>query len=135
MLFLIASIYDILLGVVFAFFYEPAFGLLGISEALPKFGGYLSLIGAFLFVIGIAYFLIYRGDLARNCDLILVGALYKLAYCTTAFAYAAIGEVPHMLFVVVFGVADFIMLVLMAECYVCVRKELPAAAPVSAGSR
>ena len=64
----------------------------------------------------------YRGDLARNLDLILVGVLYKLAYCATTFVYAAIGEVPHMLFVVVFGVADLLMMVLMAECYLHVRK-------------
>jgi hypothetical protein len=57
-LFLIASIYDIPLGIVFTFFYKFAFELLGISETLPKFGGYLSLIGAFLFVIGVAYYLI-----------------------------------------------------------------------------
>ena len=75
-LFLVAAIYDILLGVVFTFFYKPAFAWLGISAALPQFGGYLSLIGAFLFVIGVAYYLIYRGDLAQNRDLVLVGVLY-----------------------------------------------------------
>jgi hypothetical protein len=121
-LFLIAAAYDIFLGIVFMFFYKSAFKLLGISQALPEFGGYLSLIGAFLFVIGIAYYLIYRGDLVKNRDLILIGALYKLAYCAVAFFYFAIGEIPHMLFIGLFGVVDFIMFVLIVECLVFIGK-------------
>jgi hypothetical protein len=122
MLFLISSVYDILLGIIFIFFYKAVFELLKISEKLPQFGGYLSLIGAFLFVIGVAYYLIYRGDLIKNRDLILVGVLYKLAYCTTTFFYFVIGQVPHMLFVSLFGVLDFIMFLLMAECYIFIIK-------------
>jgi hypothetical protein len=133
-LFLIASIYDILLGIVFTFFYKFAFELLGISETLPKFGGYLSLIGAFLFVIGVAYYLIYRGDFKKNRDLIMVGALYKLAYCATAFFYFAIGEIPHMLFLSLFGVVDFIMFVLMAECFVFLGKSNRDAVTISRGA-
>ena len=121
-LFLIASVYDVLLGIVFTFFHKFAFASLGISEALPKFGGYLTLIGAFLFVIGVAYYLIYCGDFIKNRDLIMVGTLYKLAYCATAFFYFAIGEIPHMLFLNLFGVVDFIMFALMAECFIFLRK-------------
>ena len=86
-LFLVAAIYDIVLGIVFTFFYKAAFAVLGIAHKLPDFGGYVSLIGAFLLVIGIAYWLIYQGDLIQNRDLILVGALYKLAYSAIAFFY------------------------------------------------
>jgi hypothetical protein len=122
-LFLIAAIYDFVMGIVFIFFYKFAFKSLGISEAIPEFGGYLSLIGAFLFVIGVAYYLIYRGDLAKNRDLILVGALYKLAYCLTAFIYFAIGQIPHMIFLYLFGVLDLIMFILMIECYIFLGKD------------
>ena len=122
-LFLIAAIYDFILGIVFIFFYESAFKLMGISEALPEFGGYLSLIGAFLFVIGVAYYLIYRGDLKLNRDLIMVGALYKLSYCLVSFVYFAIGQIPHIIFLGLFGVIDFIMFVLMAECFIFLGKD------------
>ena len=81
-LFTIAAVYDLLLGLTFTFFPARAFAALGISEKLPAFGGYLTLLGAFVLVIGIAYFLIARGDLRRNADLILIGTLYKLAYCS-----------------------------------------------------
>jgi len=121
-LFLTATIYDIFLGIIFTFFCRFAFELIGIPEKLPKFGGYLSLIGAFLFVIGVAYYLIYRGDLQKNRDLIIVGALYKLAYCAIVFYYFAIGEIPHMIFLTLFGVVDLIMFVLMVECLIFLRK-------------
>jgi hypothetical protein len=130
-LFLIASVYDILLGIVFTLFYRSAFAFLKISDTLPKFGGYLSLIGAFLFVIGIAYYLIYRGDLIKNKDLIFVGLLYKLAYCAIAFFYFAIGQVPHILFVSLFGVIDFIMFLLMTECYIFLSKISKDSATIS----
>lgn len=121
-LFLTSAIYDGFLGIGFTFFYARAFEALGIPEQLPQFGGYLSLLGAFVFVIGVAYYLISRGDLRRNLDLILVGTLYKLAYSATVFYYALMGSVPHLIFVTVFGVADMIFFLLMAECYIFLRK-------------
>ncbi len=121
-LFLVSAIYDLILGILFTFFYKSAFDLLGISDKLPEFGGYISLIGAFLFVTGIAYWLIYRGDLHQNRDLIMIGALYKLAYSATGFIYFALGDVPHILFVAAFGVIDLIMFILMLECLLYLRK-------------
>ena len=121
-LFLVAAIYDISLGVIFTFFYGAAFNLLCISEKLPEYGGYISLIGAFLFVIGTAYYLIYRGDLKQNIELIKVGALYKLAYCAIVFFYSAIGSIPHPIFVTLFGVADMIFFILMLECIIYLGK-------------
>jgi hypothetical protein len=121
-LFLIATIYDVLLGIIFSFFYRTAYKILGIANKLPTSGSYLSLIGAFLFVIGIAYYLIYRGDLLKNRDLVTIGALYKLAYCLVAICYTIIGDIPHMIFVLLFGVCDFIFFILMLECRLFLHK-------------
>ena len=123
-LFAVAAIYDIVLGIAFIFFRHPIYGALGISDKLPAFGCYLTLLGVFVLVIGVAYALIARGDLRRNADLILVGALYKAAYATTAFYYWAHGNLPHVAFGAVFGVADVIFLVLMAECYWSLEKKI-----------
>ena len=123
-LFTVSAIYDVLLGVTFMFFAEPAFAALGIGDKLPAIRGYLTLLGAFVLVIGIAYFLIARGDLNRNADLILVGTLYKLAYAGTAFYYWAQGSLPHVAFGALFGVADAIFFVLMAECYWALEKRI-----------
>ena len=122
-LFTIAAFYDLGLGLTFTFFPARAFAALNISEKLPAFGGYLSLLGAFVLVIGIAYFLIARGDLRRNADLILVGTLYKLAYAGTAFYYWSQGNLPHIAFATLFGVADAVFFVLMAECYWSLKQE------------
>jgi hypothetical protein len=118
-LFGVAAVYDILLGIIFLFFRPRAFATLGLSDQLPPVNGYLALLGAFVLVIGVAYALIARGDLQRNGDLILVGALYKLAYASTAFYYWG---VPHIVFSAVFGVADAVFFLLMAECCLSLRK-------------
>jgi uncharacterized membrane protein HdeD (DUF308 family) len=123
-LFIIAAVYDVLLGITFTFFPARAFAALGISDKLPAFGGYLTLLGAFVLVLGIAYFLIARGDLRQNADLILVGTLYKLAYAGTAFYYWSQGGLPHVAFAALFGVADTIFFFLMAECYWSLKKEI-----------
>ena len=124
-LYLVATIYDVVLGVVFLFFAGWAFDLLEIRDEIPE-GGYVPLIGAFLLVIGIAYWLIYRGDLVENRDLIAVGTLYKLAYSGVGFWVWAFEEVPHIAFVAVFGIADVVFFVLMLECWMVVRKEAAA---------
>ncbi|MDH4211516.1 MAG: hypothetical protein OEV79_08710 [candidate division WOR-3 bacterium] len=115
-LFLIAAIYDISLGIIFTLFYRTAFDIIGIADRLPAHGAYLSLIGSFLFVIGVAYYLLYRGNLERNRDLVTVGVLYKLAYCSVAIYYTIAQDVPHMIFVYLFGGCDLIFFVLMLEC-------------------
>ncbi|HEU6447280.1 MAG TPA: hypothetical protein VFV23_02430 [Verrucomicrobiae bacterium] len=120
-LFTIAALYDLVLGITFTFFPARAFTALGISDKMPAFGGYLTLLGAFVIVIGVAYALISRGDLLRNADLILVGTLYKLAYAATAFYYWSAGTLPHVAFGMIFGVADAIFFILMAECYLSLK--------------
>ncbi len=126
-LFLIAAIYDIVLGIAFTFFHVPVFDMLGLT---PPGSGYIPLLGSFLFVIGIAYYLIWRGDLHQNRDMILVGTLYKLAYASVAFVFWALGDLPHVLFAAVFGIADLIFFVLMLECWVFLgrRRVEPATA-------
>ena len=123
-LFLVAAIYDLILGLVFTFIPKSAFNLIGIPDKAPDFVGYLSLIGAYLLIIGIAYILIYRGNLKKNIDLILIGLLYKFAYCSIVFYYFMIGDLPHIIFLVLFGFIDLIMLILMIECYVTVRRKV-----------
>jgi hypothetical protein len=122
-LFTIAALYDLVLGITFTFFPARAFAALEISDKLPAFSGYITLLGAFVLVIGIAYALISRGDLRRNADLILVGTLYKLAYAAAAFYYWAAGTLPHAVFGALFGVADAVFFVLMAECWFCLMRE------------
>ena len=121
-LFWIAAVYDIVLGVVFLFFYTPVFRFLDIENTLPVHKSYLSLIAVFLFVIGVAYMLIALGHLERNRDLITVGILYKLAYFSVALWYLISGVYPHIIFFAVFGVADIFFAVAMIECRVYIGR-------------
>ena len=123
-LFYLAALYDVVLGITFTFFPARAFAALGISDKLPAFGGYLTLLGVFVLVLGVAYALVARGDLAMNADLILVGTLYKLAYAGTAFYYWSQGSLPHVAFAALFGVADSVFFILMAECYWSLEKRI-----------
>lgn len=120
-LYWVAAAYDIVLGVTFLFFYDQIARALEFEAELPEYGGYASLIAAFVFVIGIGYVFVARGDLVRNIDLIAVGTIYKLAYTLVAVYYLARDDYPHAIFVG-FGVADFVFLVLMAECWWFVRR-------------
>ena len=113
-LFLTSAVYDLILGIIFTFFYKPIFSLLGVP--LPEFGGYLSLIGVFLIVLGVGYYYISRGDLVKNRDLIKVGTLYKFAYALVAFYYLFTGTIPHVIFAWAFGVIDIVFAVLFIEC-------------------
>ena len=122
-LFTVAAFYDLVLGLAFTFFPARVFAALNISDQLPAFGGYLTLLGAFVLVIGLAYALIARGNLLRNADLILVGTLYKLAYAATAFYYWWAGGLPHIAFGALFGVADTVFFVLMLECWLCLLRK------------
>jgi len=125
-LFAVAAVYDIVLGVIFLFFGRWAFDRLGIAEKYPE-GGFLPLIGGFVLVLGIGYWLIWRSDLWRNRDLVAVGALYKLAYSGVGVVIAVVDEVPHALFLWGFGIADAVFFVLMVECIVWLyRQHRPA---------
>jgi len=118
-LFLAAAVCDIVLGLVFIFFYRYPFRWLGVP--VPYSTGYVTLIGAFPLVIGVAYYLISRGNLRKNRDLIIVGTWYKLVYSTVAFYHLAAGDIPHLLFAV-FGAVDVVFFALFAECLHSIRR-------------
>lgn len=125
-LFAVAAVYDTVLGIIFLFFGRWAFDRLDIADKYPE-GGFLPLIGAFVLVLGIGYFIIWRGDLWRNRDLIVVGTLYKLAYTGVGIYTAVADEVPHALFLWGFGVADALFFVLMMECLLYLYRHHPTA--------
>lgn len=133
-LYWIAAAYDIVLGIVFLFFYTPVFRFLDIEDTLPAQKSYLSLIAVFLFVIGVAYMLIALGNLERNRDLITVGILYKLAYFSVSLWYLISGVYPHIIFFAVFGVADMFFAVAMIECRVYIGRHQQQGHGTSSGA-
>jgi hypothetical protein len=106
-LFLVAALYDLVLGVAFFLLYDPIYAALG--AALPDNTGYIHLLSGFVFVQGVGYWLVYRNPV-RNVDLALVGAVYKVVFAGVAIGYAVFSELPDGIFLV-FGILDLGFLV------------------------
>ena len=94
-LFLLAALYDGVLGAAFLFFLGPIFAALG--AAPPDDPVYARLIAAFVFVQGLGYVYVALAP-RRNVDLVKVGAVYKAAYIVVALLALGEGDLPHGLF-------------------------------------
>lgn len=106
--FLVAALYDLILGFVFFVFYQKIYAMYGIT--LNDSPAYLQLSAAFVFVQGLLYYFVYT-NLKRNIDIVKVGVAYKIVYAAVAFFYWASGGLPHQMFAI-FGFFDVIFTVL-----------------------
>jgi hypothetical protein len=107
-LFLVAALYDIVLGIAFFVFWRPVLTSLGVP--LPENTSYLLIASAYIFSQGVSYWYVSR-DVLKNIDMVKVGVLYKFIYVGLAIYYVAIGQLPHVVFGWFAGF-DFIFLVL-----------------------
>jgi len=104
-LFVVAALYDLVLGTVFALGFKiilPRFGV-----PLPNHDAYLQLPAALIAIFGIAFWFVAR-DPARNRDIIKLGVLLKLAFSGIVLAHYARGTMPPMW--VPFAVADLVFM-------------------------
>ena len=93
--FLVAALYDLVLGIAFFFFYGPIFERLGI--ALPDNTSYLHLCAGFVFVQGVGYWFVYR-NMLRNVDIVKLGIVYKSIYTLVAVYYLGIVKMEGEIF-------------------------------------
>jgi hypothetical protein len=105
--FLIAALYDMLLGIGFFFLFDPIFAALGIP--LPNNTSYIHLTAAFVFVQGLGYWFVYQ-DMNSNPGIVKLGIVYKAVFAGLGFYYLAIGQLLHPIFLL-FAVADAVFLV------------------------
>jgi hypothetical protein len=105
--FLVAALYDLVLGAAFFVLYGPLFQVLGI--ALPNNISYIHLTAAFVFVQGLGYWFVYQDPVA-NRGIVKIGVPYKFAFSALGFYYLAIGELLHPVFLV-FSVLDLLFLI------------------------
>ena len=98
-LFLIAAIYDLILGVLFFFFYKPIFSYFDIS--LPVYPMYLQMAAAFVFAMGVGYYFVYL-NLYRNIDLVKLGVVYKIVYAglTSYFYFTDLANIVFFWFAI-----------------------------------
>ncbi len=127
-LFLVAALYDELLGLGFLFGYQSIYALLGIP--VPENPAYLHLAAALVFVQGVGYHLVYRNT-EPNADLVRLGIIYKAAFAGVAFYALAVKILPHPIFAL-FATLDLVFLVLFARHLKSIKGVAgPAAKPAS----
>lgn len=99
-LFLIAAIYDLILGIAFFFFYTQIYSYFNI--ALPDYPAYLQMATAFVIAMGIGYYFVFR-NMYRNIDLVKLGIVYKAVYSglTGYFYFAGTANITFMWFAVI----------------------------------
>ncbi|MBN1385795.1 hypothetical protein JW968_02330 [Candidatus Woesearchaeota archaeon] len=99
-LFLVAAIYDVILGLLFFFFYKPAYAYFNIT--LPVYPMYLQMAAAFVIAMGVGYYFVFR-NLYRNIDLVKLGIVYKFVYSglTGYFYFADLANVTFFWFAII----------------------------------
>ena len=121
-LFLIAALYDFILGFVFfafmGFFLEDIFELL-----LPLYPAFFQAAAAFVFVMGVGFYFVYR-NMYRNIDIVKLGIIFKLFYTGLAFYYVFFGGMPWIFSV--FGFLDLVFIVFFVFFLRAVRREVQA---------
>ena len=121
-LFLIAALYDFILGSVFfvllPFFFENIFKIIA-----PNYPAFFQAAAAFVFVMGVGFYFVYR-NLYRNIDIVKLGIVFKLVYTALAFYYVFIGNMPWVFSL--FGFLDIIFIVFFIFFLRAVQREKPA---------
>ncbi len=106
-LFLVAGLYDLILGTIFFFFYVPLYGYFGIT--LPNHPEYVQAPALFIVILGIMFFYIYK-NMYKNVDMVKIGILSKAAYSGLAFYHYLFTSLPAIF--VVFAWFDLAFLIL-----------------------
>ncbi len=119
LLFAVAAIYDIALGLAFTFLYDPILDALDIVP--PDNKSYIHLASVFVLVQGLSYLIVAR-NVRANAGLVLAGMLYKAGYSLVALYYLAIDELLHWVFFAL-GVVDLLFLIGFAVTFQMLRRE------------
>ena len=106
-LFLIAALYDFVLGLVFfiflGYFFENIFKM-----PYPLYPGFFRGAAAFVIVMGIGFYYVYR-NMYRNIDIVKLGIIFKIVYTGLAFYHVFFENIPWIFSV--FGFLDIIFIV------------------------
>lgn len=116
LLFIIATLYDGLLGIFFLFAAATVFQWFQVTP--PNHFGYVQFPAALLIVFALMFLAIARNP-SRNRSLIPYGMLLKVSYCSVVFFHWFTTEIPYMW--KPFAVLDLIFLVLFAWAYASLR--------------
>jgi hypothetical protein len=92
-LFVFAGLYDVVLGAAFGLAFKPIYGRFLIP--LPNHDAYVQLPAALIAIFGLGFLWVARAP-ERNRDLVVLGALMKLAFSGIVLSYAFRGAIPPL---------------------------------------
>ena len=92
-LFVIASVYDVVLGLIYGVAFKPIYTRFGVG--LPNHDAYVQLPAALILVFGIGFWFVARAP-ERNRDVIKLGVLMKAAFCAVVFGHYFLASMPGM---------------------------------------
>ncbi len=121
-LFLIAALYDFILGFVFFAFWHFIFDHI-LKIPYPNYPAFYQAAAAFIFNMGIGFYFVYL-NMYRNIDIVKVGIFFKLFYTGVAFYYVFVEHMPWIFSV--FGFLDLIFIVFFIFFLRAVRREVQA---------
>ncbi|MDP2731481.1 MAG: hypothetical protein Q8O55_13530 [Dehalococcoidales bacterium] len=121
-LFLVAALYDFILGCVFfialPFLFENIFKI-----PAPNYPAFFQAAAAFIIIMGIGFYFVYL-NLYRNIDIVRLGIILKLVYTALAFYYVFIENMPWIFSI--FGFLDLIFIVFFVFFLRAVKRETQA---------
>ena len=120
-LFVIAALYDGLLGLLFLFAGASAFQWFDVTP--PNHWGYVQFPAALLIVFAILFAMVAKDPVA-NRNLIPYGMLLKVSYCGVVFFHWFTGGIPDMW--KPFAICDLVFLGLFIWAYQSLAKRSPA---------
>ena len=121
-LFLIAALYDFILGFCFFAFWPFIFDHI-LKIPYPNYPAFYQAAAAFIFNMGIGFYFVYL-NMYRNIDIVKVGIFFKLFYTGVAFYYVFVENMPWIFSV--FGFLDLIFIVFFIFFLRAVRREVQA---------
>ena len=90
-LFVIAALYDFILGVIFLVAWKQVYNYFGVT--LPNHAGYVQFGAALVAIFGVGFWFVAQNP-ERNRDIIKMGILLKLAYSGVVLGHHLFGVVP-----------------------------------------
>jgi hypothetical protein len=119
-LFLIAALYDFILGLIFFVFWRFIFDHI-LKIPYPNYPAFYQAAAAFIFTMGLGLYFVYR-NLYRNIDIVKVAIVFKLFYSGLAFYYVIVENMSWIFSV--FGILDLIFVVLFIFFLRAVAREM-----------
>ena len=117
-LFIVAALYDGILGALFLFAANTVFQLFKVTP--PNHLGYVQFPGALLLIFALMFLAVAMNPI-KNRNLILYGILLKVAYCTLVFFHWFTNGIPMMW--IPFAFFDLIFIGLFIWAYISLAKE------------